>query len=89
MLLVFFFKVSHPVLFGGIALMIWILVSLELRLVMRKLSLSCLKKDFPFSRLAVFYDGLMTRKAVAEILQCSVIFLDCSGRSSNGGNKAH
>ena len=52
---VLFFKVSHPVLFGGIALMIWILVSLELRLVMRKLSLSCLKKDFPFSRLAVFF----------------------------------
>ena len=51
----FFFKVSHPVLSGGIALMIWILVSLELRLVMRKLSLSCLKKDFPFSRLAIFF----------------------------------
>ena len=52
---VFFFEVSHPVLFGGIAWMIWILVSLELRLVMRKLSLSCLKKDFPFPRLSVFF----------------------------------
>ena len=30
----------------------------------------------------------MTRKTVTEILQCSVIFLDCSGRSSNRGNKA-
>ena len=45
-------------------------------------------------RLALFWaccfllDGLMTRKAVTEILQCSVIFLDCSGRSSNRGNKA-
>lgn len=51
----FFFKVSHPVLFGGIVSMIWILVSLELRLVMCKLSLSCLKKDLPFSRHAVFF----------------------------------
>ena len=51
----FFFKVSHPVLFGGIASMIWILVSLELRLAMCKLSPSCLKKNVPFSRRAVFF----------------------------------
>ena len=51
----FFFKVSHPVLFGGIVSMIWILVSLELRLEMCKLSSSCLKKDLPFSRLVVFF----------------------------------
>lgn len=51
----FFFKVSHPVLFGGIASMIWTLVSLELRLEMCRLSLSCLKKDLPFSRHALFF----------------------------------